>query len=188
MTPTTTAIAKSWITVTPVTRMITNASSLGILNRSFKEGQAKVPITTIIMIPVRAAMGILSISADKNTINTNSAIAAEKPDNRPLPPESIFIIVWPIIAHPPIALKNPQTKFASPCPTHSRLGLPSVSVISSTKVNVSRLSINPMPAMVREKGNTMKKVEKDGDRDYWMKADEAKQYGMVDEVLANIRN
>ena len=37
-------------------------------------------------------------------------------------------------------------------------------------------------------GNTFKKVEKDGDRDYWMKADEAKEYGMVDEVLGNIRN
>lgn len=27
------------------------------------------------------------------------------------------------------------------------------------------------------------KVEKDADRDYWMKADEAKEYGMIDEVL-----
>ena len=29
----------------------------------------------------------------------------------------------------------------------------------------------------------MKKVTHDSDRDYWMKADEAKAYGMVDEVL-----
>jgi ATP-dependent Clp protease protease subunit len=36
-------------------------------------------------------------------------------------------------------------------------------------------------------GSTIKKVEKDSDRDYWMKADEAKSYGMVDEVLTNIR-
>jgi ATP-dependent Clp protease protease subunit len=36
-------------------------------------------------------------------------------------------------------------------------------------------------------GNSIKKVEKDSDRDYWMKADEAKSYGMVDEVLANVR-
>ena len=33
-------------------------------------------------------------------------------------------------------------------------------------------------------GNTYKKVEKDSDRDYWMTADEAKEYGMIDEVLA----
>jgi len=32
-------------------------------------------------------------------------------------------------------------------------------------------------------GQTLKKVEKDSDRDYWMKADEAKEYGMIDEIL-----
>jgi ATP-dependent Clp protease protease subunit len=29
----------------------------------------------------------------------------------------------------------------------------------------------------------VKKVEKDSDRDYWMRAEEAKEYGMIDEVL-----
>lgn len=32
-------------------------------------------------------------------------------------------------------------------------------------------------------GQSVEKVEKDSDRDYWMKADEAKEYGMIDEVL-----
>ena len=32
-------------------------------------------------------------------------------------------------------------------------------------------------------GQTFDKVNKDSDRDYWMKADEAKAYGMVDEIL-----
>lgn len=32
-------------------------------------------------------------------------------------------------------------------------------------------------------GNPYEKVEKDADRDYWMTADEAKKYGMIDEVL-----
>ncbi len=27
------------------------------------------------------------------------------------------------------------------------------------------------------------KVQKDGDRDFWMTAEEAKEYGMIDEVL-----
>lgn len=35
-------------------------------------------------------------------------------------------------------------------------------------------------------GNPFKKVEKDSDRDYWMTAEEAKAYGMIDEVL--VRN
>jgi len=33
-------------------------------------------------------------------------------------------------------------------------------------------------------GQTFKKVEKDGDRDYWMRTDEALEYGMIDEVLS----
>jgi len=32
-------------------------------------------------------------------------------------------------------------------------------------------------------GNTVKKVEKDSDRDYWMTSQEAKDYGMIDEIL-----
>ena len=32
-------------------------------------------------------------------------------------------------------------------------------------------------------GQAFDKVEKDADRDYWMMADEAKEYGMIDEVL-----
>ena len=32
-------------------------------------------------------------------------------------------------------------------------------------------------------GNTVKKVEKDADRDFWMTAKEAKEYGMIDEIL-----
>ncbi|HOK52040.1 MAG TPA: ATP-dependent Clp endopeptidase proteolytic subunit ClpP [Bacteroidales bacterium] len=32
-------------------------------------------------------------------------------------------------------------------------------------------------------GNPFKKIEKDAERDYWMTAAEAKEYGMVDEVL-----
>ncbi len=32
-------------------------------------------------------------------------------------------------------------------------------------------------------GNSYEKIEKDSDRDYWMTASEAKDYGMIDEVL-----
>lgn len=35
-------------------------------------------------------------------------------------------------------------------------------------------------------GQPLEKVQKDSDRDYWMRAQEAKEYGMIDEVL--IRN
>ena len=32
-------------------------------------------------------------------------------------------------------------------------------------------------------GNPYEKVEKDSDRDYWMTSQEAKDYGMIDEIL-----
>jgi ATP-dependent Clp protease protease subunit len=32
-------------------------------------------------------------------------------------------------------------------------------------------------------GNPVEKVEKDSDRDYWMTSKEAKDYGMIDEIL-----
>ncbi len=37
-------------------------------------------------------------------------------------------------------------------------------------------------------GNPYEKVEKDSDRDYWMTSTEAKEYGMIDEVLARNNN
>jgi ATP-dependent Clp protease protease subunit len=37
-------------------------------------------------------------------------------------------------------------------------------------------------------GVSYKKVEKDGDRDYWMIAQEAKEYGIIDEILMRNKN
>ncbi len=39
----------------------------------------------------------------------------------------------------------------------------------------------------KHSGQPFEKVEKDSDRDYWMRAAEAKEYGMIDEVLENQR-
>jgi ATP-dependent Clp protease, protease subunit len=38
--------------------------------------------------------------------------------------------------------------------------------------------------IARHSGNDIDKVEKDSDRDYWMTSEEAKEYGMIDEVLS----
>ena len=35
----------------------------------------------------------------------------------------------------------------------------------------------------KHSGQSLKKVASDSDRDYWMKSQEAKDYGMIDEVL-----
>jgi ATP-dependent Clp protease protease subunit len=37
--------------------------------------------------------------------------------------------------------------------------------------------------LAKHSGKTYNQIEKDSDRDYWMKADAAKKYGLVDEVL-----
>lgn len=42
--------------------------------------------------------------------------------------------------------------------------------------------------IAKHSGKSLKKVEKDSDRDYWMTADEAKKYGMIDEVLTRKNN
>ncbi|GAB1472610.1 ATP-dependent Clp endopeptidase proteolytic subunit ClpP [Bacteroidota bacterium] len=34
-------------------------------------------------------------------------------------------------------------------------------------------------------GKAVEQIEKDADRDYWMRANEAKEYGMIDEILTN---
>ena len=38
--------------------------------------------------------------------------------------------------------------------------------------------------IAKHSGQSYEKVYEDSDRDYWMKADKAKEYGMIDEILA----
>ncbi len=42
--------------------------------------------------------------------------------------------------------------------------------------------------LAKHTGQEIAKIAKDGDRDYFMSAEEAKSYGVVDEVVANIRS
>ena len=37
--------------------------------------------------------------------------------------------------------------------------------------------------LANHSGQKYEKIEKDADRDYWMRASEAKVYGLIDEVL-----
>jgi ATP-dependent Clp protease protease subunit len=39
--------------------------------------------------------------------------------------------------------------------------------------------------LVKHTGQPLEKIEKDTDRDYFMNADEAKKYGLIDEVIVN---
>jgi len=55
--------------------------------------------------------------------------------------------------------------------------------IEITAREILKLKDELYQIIAKHSGQTLKKVEKDGDRDYWMKAEEAKAYGMVDEIL-----
>ena len=81
-------------------------------------------------------------------MNVSRNRAAAIPDRRWRPPERMLIIDWPIIAHPPIEPNRPQTMFAKPWATHSRLLEPRVSVNSSMSVSVISDSISPIEASV----------------------------------------
>ena len=55
--------------------------------------------------------------------------------------------------------------------------------IEITAREILKLRTELYTIIAEHSGNPVDKVEKDSDRDYWMTAKEAKQYGMIDEVL-----
>lgn len=55
--------------------------------------------------------------------------------------------------------------------------------IEITAREIMKLKNELYEIIAKHSGKTLKKVEKDADRDFWMTAAEAKDYGMVDEIL-----
>jgi ATP-dependent Clp protease protease subunit len=55
--------------------------------------------------------------------------------------------------------------------------------IEITAREIKKLKNELYEIIATHSGNTLKKIEKDSDRDYWMTAIEAKEYGMIDEIL-----
>lgn len=60
--------------------------------------------------------------------------------------------------------------------------------IEITYREISKLKTELYDIIAQHSGQTFEKVEKDSDRDYWMTAEEAKAYGMVDEVLVRSKD
>ena len=56
--------------------------------------------------------------------------------------------------------------------------------IEITAREIMKLKDELYAIIANHSGQTIEKVHNDSDRDYWMKADEAKTYGMIDEILA----
>ncbi len=57
--------------------------------------------------------------------------------------------------------------------------------IEITYKEIKKLKDELYEILALHTGKTFKRIEKDSDRDYWMKSDEAKEYGMIDRVLFN---
>lgn len=58
-----------------------------------------------------------------------------------------------------------------------------VSEIEITYKQITMLKKELYDIIANHSGQSYEKVEKDSDRDYWMTSEEAKEYGMIDEVL-----
>ncbi|MBT9187965.1 MULTISPECIES: ATP-dependent Clp endopeptidase proteolytic subunit ClpP [Zobellia] len=55
--------------------------------------------------------------------------------------------------------------------------------IEITAREILKLKSELYEIIAKHSGQTIDKVNEDSDRDYWMKAEEAKSYGMIDEIL-----
>jgi ATP-dependent Clp protease protease subunit len=56
--------------------------------------------------------------------------------------------------------------------------------IEITAREIQKLKKELYEIIAEHSGKPFEKVEKDSDRDYWMTAEEAKEYGMIDEILS----
>ena len=75
----------------------------------------------------------------------------------------------------------PNTRFLLHQPMGGVGGPAADIAIEAKEIVKMRQRINEIIA--RETGQSVSKVEKDTDRNFWMSAEEAKEYGLVDEVL-----
>jgi ATP-dependent Clp protease, protease subunit len=55
--------------------------------------------------------------------------------------------------------------------------------IEITVNEIRKVKKNLYDIIAQHTGKTVKQVDKDCERDYWLTAEEAKEYGLVDEVL-----
>jgi ATP-dependent Clp protease protease subunit len=57
--------------------------------------------------------------------------------------------------------------------------------IEITAREIQKLKKELYSIIAEHSHNPFERIEKDSDRDYWMTADEALEYGMIDKVLFN---
>ena len=55
--------------------------------------------------------------------------------------------------------------------------------IEITVQEIKKIKKNLYDIIANHTGKTQKQVDKDCERDYWLNSEEAKEYGLIDEVL-----
>ncbi len=110
--------------------------------------QSRVATDTMIITATSAAIGICATRSPSPTTRPSRKTPARKVEIRVRAPLTLtLIIVWPIIAQPPMPPKNPVTMLATPCPAASRDLFEWVSVMSSTSLAVINDSSSPTRAI-----------------------------------------
>ena len=110
--------------------------------------QSKVPTETMIMTATSAAIGMSATTSPRPTTRMSRKTPARKVEMRVRAPDALtLIIVWPIIAQPPMPPKKPVMMLAAPWPQASRVLWEWVSVMSSTSLAVISDSSSPTRAM-----------------------------------------
>ena len=107
----------------------------------------------MIITATRAAIGMIATTSPKPTTRISRKTPARKVEIRVRAPETFtLIIVWPIIAQPPMPPKKPVMMLAAPWPQASRVLSEWVSVMSSTSLAVRSDSSRPTRAIARAYG------------------------------------
>ncbi len=111
------------------------------------------------MTATRAAIGMIATRSPSATTRTSRKTPARKVEIRVRAPETfVLIIVWPIMAQPPMPPKAPVTMFATPWPQVSRDLFERVSVTSSTSLAVMSDSRMPTRATASAYGAMIRSV------------------------------
>ena len=84
--------------------------------------QSKVPTETMTITATSAAIGMIATMSPSPTTRMSRNTPARKVEIRVRAPDAFtLIIVWPIIAQPPMPPKRPESTFATPWPQASRV-------------------------------------------------------------------
>ena len=163
-TPTPTPIARLCVhTVTATVSTMTTVSLTGIRRRV--EGrmlcQSKVATDTTIITATSTAIGMIATTSPNARTSTSRKTPARNVEMRVRAPEAFtLIIVCPIIAQPPIPPNSPDSTFAAPWPSDSRVFDEGVSVMSSTRAAVISDSSSPTTAIATANGKMMPRVSR----------------------------